>query len=53
MEIQAYCQKELDTLWDESRRLTNPQTVYVDLSKPLWDLKNQLLDGINNYRDKK
>ena len=53
MEIKQYCANELNTLWDESRRLTNPQTVYVDLSKPLWDLKNQLLDGINNYRDKK
>ena len=53
MDIQAYCQKELDTLWDESRRLANPQTVYVDLSRPLWELKNQLLDNIHNFKDKK
>ncbi|MDD3184267.1 MAG: nicotinate phosphoribosyltransferase [Anaerostipes sp.] len=43
MEIRAFCQEELNTLWDESRRLVNPQEVYVDLSKPLFDLKNQLL----------
>ena len=32
------------TLWDESKRLINPQEVYVDLSRKLYDLKNQLLD---------
>lgn len=45
MEIQAYCRKELDTLWDESRRLINPHTVHVDLSSKLWNMKNQLLDS--------
>lgn len=45
MNIQAYCKKELDTLWDESRRLVNPHEVHVDLSKPLWNMKNQLLDN--------
>ena len=45
MDIQAYCKKELDTLWDESRRLVNPHEVHVDLSKPLWNMKNQLLDN--------
>ena len=51
MEIQAYCKQELDTLWDESRRFANPQNVYVDLSRPLWELKNQLLDGIHSFKD--
>ncbi len=45
MDIQAYCKKELDTLWDESRRLVNPHEVHIDLSKPLWNMKNQLLDN--------
>ncbi|NNJ32206.1 nicotinate phosphoribosyltransferase [Lacrimispora defluvii] len=45
MDIRAYCKKELDTLWDESRRLVNPHEVHVDLSKPLWNMKNQLLDN--------
>ena len=44
MEIRNYCQQELCTLWDETRRLVNPQEVYVDLSKKLWDLKNELLN---------
>ncbi len=44
LEIQDRCKKELDTLWSESRRLVNPQEVYVDLSKPLYDLKYRLID---------
>ena len=48
MEIQAYCKKELDTLWDESRRLVNPHTVHVDLSNELWHMKKQLLDSYHH-----
>lgn len=44
MEIRAYCQQQLNLLWDESRRLVNPQEVHVDLSKPLYDLKMNLLN---------
>ena len=44
MDIRSFCQKELNLLWDESRRLVNPQEVYVDLSKPLYDLKMELLN---------
>ena len=44
MRIKTICQQELNTLWDENRRLMNPQTVYVDLSQPLFDLKRRLLE---------
>ena len=44
MDIRAYCQQELSTLWDETRRLINPHKVYVDLSKKLYDIKIELLD---------
>ncbi|MBQ6806537.1 MAG: nicotinate phosphoribosyltransferase [Lachnospiraceae bacterium] len=44
MDIRAYCQKEQDTLWDETRRLVNPHKVYVDLSSKLYDIKIELLD---------
>ncbi len=47
MEIRAYCQKEQNTLWDETRRLVNPHKVYVDLSSKLYDIKIQLLDQMN------
>ena len=53
MDIRDYCSSELATLWDESRRLVNPQEVYVDLSQPLWDLKNTLLDQVHNFKDNK
>ncbi|MCI5595172.1 MAG: nicotinate phosphoribosyltransferase [Lachnospiraceae bacterium] len=45
MDIKKYCEGELATLWDETRRLVNPQEVYVDLSKPLYDLKQELLNA--------
>ena len=48
MEIRAFCEKELNLLWDESRRLVNPQEVYVDLSQPLYDLKMSLLNKRGN-----
>lgn len=47
MDIRAYCQQELDTLWDETRRLINPHQVYVDLSKKLYDIKIDLLDRMS------
>ncbi len=50
MDIRAYCAQDIDTLWDESRRLVNPHRVYIDLSKRLWNLKQTLLD---DYSDKK
>ncbi|MBE5941597.1 MAG: nicotinate phosphoribosyltransferase [Lachnospiraceae bacterium] len=48
MDIRTYCQEQLDLLWDESRRLVNPQEVHVDLSKPLYDLKMNLLNKRRN-----
>ncbi len=48
MELREYCQRELSTLWDESRRLVNPQEVYVDLSQKLYNLKKDLLDQIGS-----
>ena len=46
MDIQKYCKQEQATLWDESKRLINPQVVHVDLSQKLYDLKQELL---HNY----
>lgn len=42
-EIRRYCAEEMDSLWDSVKRFENPQTYYVDLSKKLWDIKNELL----------
>lgn len=42
-EICRYCAEQVDTLWDEIKRFENPHKYYVDLSKKLWSIKNQLL----------
>ena len=43
MELRDICSKELDTLWEEHRRLINPSQMYVDLSDQLYDIKKNLL----------
>lgn len=48
MDIRDYCFKELDTLWDETRRLVNPHRVHVDLSDKLYSMKKQLLDAYHS-----
>lgn len=40
----AYTQQELESLWEEVKRLTNPHNYYVDLSEKLYNLKNQLIN---------
>ena len=47
MDIREYCSAELDTLWDETRRLVNPHNVYVDLSQKLYDMKIELLNKMS------
>lgn len=44
-EISEYSKKDLDTFWDEIKRLDNPHKYFVDLSKKLWELKNELLNN--------
>ena len=41
----AYCQRQVDALWDEVKRFENPHNYYVDLSQKLWDIKQQLLSS--------
>ena len=47
MDIRAYCLKEQDTLWEETKRFVNPHKVYVDLSQKLYDTKIALLDRMS------
>ena len=41
----AYCQRQVDSLWDEVKRFENPHNYYVDLSQNLWDIKQSLLNS--------
>ena len=43
-EIRSYVKEEFDTLWEEVRRLNNPQEYIVDLSQDLWETKEKLLN---------
>lgn len=44
-EIAEYSKKDLDTFWEEIKRIDNPHKYFVDLSQNLWDLKQQMLNG--------
>ena len=44
-EIQQHCQDDLDTFWDQYKRLLNPHRYKVDLSDSLWMLKNSMLQS--------
>lgn len=47
MEMREICQNEQNTLWPETRRLVNPQEVYVDLSDKLYKMKTELLEEMS------
>lgn len=44
-EIAKYSKEQLNTIWDEVKRLRNPQKYYVDISQKLYDLKNKMLNN--------
>src|SRR5690625_4929875 len=41
--IRAYHQQQIGYIWDETLRLLNPQTYFVDLSLDVWNMKQQLI----------
>lgn len=45
-EIRDYNQTQMKTMWDEIKRFERPHQYYVDLSKPLWDLRQNIIDEI-------
>lgn len=42
--LKEYCKMEVDGLWEEVKRFENPHRYYVDMSKKLWKLKNDMLE---------
>lgn len=44
-EIRSFCAASLDTLWSEVMRFENPHKYYVDMSLPLWNLRDRLLEN--------
>lgn len=43
--------REIETLYDDNKRLINPRDLYVDLSKKLYDTKYEILNSYNNYNN--
>jgi len=51
-EIQAYVKKQLaEDIWEEEQRFANPHIHYLDLSKKLYEVKEQLLAEATNLDD--
>lgn len=48
MDIKKVVEEETSKMWPEVLRFENPHTYYVDLSKKLWDLKQDLLHKYSN-----
>ena len=44
-EIRAYREEEEARLWDGVKRIVHPHKYFVDLSLPLWKVKNDMLTG--------
>jgi nicotinate phosphoribosyltransferase len=46
-EIRHYCMTQVDTLWEDVLRFENPHNYYVDLSRKLWNLKNEMINDLS------
>lgn len=44
--IRRYHHDDLETFWEEYRRLVNPEVYPVDLSPQLWSLKNDMVEAV-------
>lgn len=42
-DIREYSLSQVDLLWDEVKRFSNPHAYYVDLSQKLWDIKQDMI----------
>lgn len=51
MDIQEICNKEKDSLWDETKRFVNPHEIHVDLSQKLYDMKTALLEELHHIEE--
>ena len=52
-EVRAHCKEDIESMWEEVRRFTNPHNYYVDLSEKLWQLKQDMLAKHRGVKGKK
>ena len=50
-EIKNYCKDQVDRIWEEVKRFSNPHKYYVDLSQKLWFVKQELIQKHRNSED--
>ena len=50
--IREHCKEEIEGMWDEVRRFTNPHNYYVDLSEKLWQIKHDMISKFRNNKQK-
>lgn len=50
MDIKKYCKQQKDSLWNEHKRLINPQVLPVDLSYKLYTLKKNMIDELRKAK---
>ncbi|MBU3188175.1 nicotinate phosphoribosyltransferase [Clostridium bowmanii] len=50
-EIRTYCKTQVDSIWEEVRRFSNPHKYYVDLSLELWLVKRELIKRYKNSEE--
>ena len=48
--IKAYCEEQVETIWDEVQRFENPHTYYVDLSEKLWKVRDDMFKEFTSYK---
>lgn len=51
-DMKAYCEQQVDNLWDEVKRFEYPHRYYVDLSQQLWDERQALLTELGKLKGK-
>ena len=44
--LREYCKMEVEGLWEEVKRFENPHKYYVDMSKKLWQIKQDMLEKV-------
>ncbi len=52
-DIRNFCREQIDLVWEEVKRFENPHKYYVDLSRPLWELKQELLSEFYDEKERK
>jgi len=50
--IRAHCAAELEGIWDEVKRFTNPHNYYVDLSERLWQCRHDMIKAARARKSK-